>query len=230
MSQPSSFFREPPNVAHEFMETIVIGPKSHVPTDDIETKPTLTLLKMFGSKPGTIFADGSEKDIAYAMPAGPPGDYGEFRDANIMLLHTKSKYRAFTIGLPYGVQAKPYGWEDIRKYPWTTWTGYDEPSIGYLSAIGHLLNYWHFRRTEKTIEQIYLHGMTGSAQPQGEIMKNDLLIWLGADTESQSLRDCYLVTYLIKRNAKPIGRAPLHLTCYYAMGFAVTHPRVCRQQ
>jgi hypothetical protein len=171
MSQPSSFFREPPNVVHEFMETIVIGQKGHVPTDDIETKPTLTMFKMFGSKPGTIFADGRAKDIAYAMPAGPPGDYGEFRDGNIMLLHTKSKYRAFTIGLPYGVQATPYGWEDIRKYPWTTWTGYDEPSIGYVSAIGHILNYWHFRRTEKTIEQIYLHGMTGSARPQGEIMK-----------------------------------------------------------
>lgn len=35
------------------------------------------------------------------------------------------------------------------------------------------------------------------------------LLWLGADTESQSLRDCYLGTYLIKRNAMPIGRAPV---------------------
>lgn len=54
------------------------------------------------------------------------------------------------------------------------------------------------------------------------------LLWLGADTESQSLRDCYLDTYLINRNAKPIGRAPLHLTRYNSMGFALSYPRVCR--
>ena len=171
MSQPYSYFREPPNVVHEFMETIVIGPKGHVPTDDIETTPTLTLFKMFGSTPGVAFPDGSAKDIAYSMPAGPPGDYREFRDANIMLLHTKSQHRAFTIGMPYGVQVTPYKWEEIRQYPWTTWTGYDEPSIAYISAVGHLLNYWHFRRTEKTIEQVYLHGMTSSVQPQSEILR-----------------------------------------------------------
>lgn len=171
MSQPSSFFREPPNVVHEFMETVIIGPKGHVPTDDLETSPTITLFKMFSNRPGTVFARGAAQDIAYTMPAGPPGDYGEFRDANIMLLHTKSHYRAFTIGLPYGVQMKPYDWEGVREYPWATWTGYKEPSIGYVSAIGHLLNYWHYRRTDKTIEQVYLHGMTGSRQPQGEITK-----------------------------------------------------------
>ena len=54
------------------------------------------------------------------------------------------------------------------------------------------------------------------------------LLWLGADTESQSLRDCYLGTYLVKRDAIPIGRAPVHLTRYYAMGFALAYPRVCR--
>lgn len=54
------------------------------------------------------------------------------------------------------------------------------------------------------------------------------LLWLGADTESQSLRDCYLGTYLIKRNAKPIGRGKLHLAHYTAMGFALAYPRVCR--
>ncbi len=54
------------------------------------------------------------------------------------------------------------------------------------------------------------------------------LLWLGADTESQSLRDCYLGTYLVNRNAKPIGRAPLHLTRYNSMGFSLSYPRVCR--
>jgi uncharacterized RDD family membrane protein YckC len=54
------------------------------------------------------------------------------------------------------------------------------------------------------------------------------LVWLGADTESQSLRDCYLGTYLVTRNANPIGRAPVHLARYNAMGFALVYPRVCR--
>lgn len=54
------------------------------------------------------------------------------------------------------------------------------------------------------------------------------LLWLGADTEKQSLRDCYLGTYLVNKNAQPIGRAPVHLARYYAMGFALAYPRVCR--
>lgn len=54
------------------------------------------------------------------------------------------------------------------------------------------------------------------------------LLWLGADSENQSLRDCYLGTYLINKNAKPVGRAPVHLTRYNAMGFALAYPRVCR--
>lgn len=171
MSQPTGWFREPPAVVHEFMETIVIGPPGHKPTDDIHTSPALSLFKMFGNDPATIFADGARQDINYEMPTGPPKDYGGFRDANIMLLNTKSKYQPFTIGLPYGVKVQPYGWEDNRKYPFTTWTGYEEPSIGYISAIGHMVNFWHYRRTEKTVEQVYLHGMTNNPKPQSEIMK-----------------------------------------------------------
>ncbi|GAB5406896.1 MAG: RDD family protein [Aureliella sp.] len=56
------------------------------------------------------------------------------------------------------------------------------------------------------------------------------LLWLGADSENQSLRDCYLGTYLLRRDAKPLGRAPVHLTRYTAMGFALAYPRICRPQ
>ncbi len=171
MSQPFSFFREPPNVVHEFMETIVIGPRGNVPTDDIHTDPALTLIKMFGVKPGLVFPGGSSKKIAYRMPGGPPADYGDYRDANIMLLHTKSKYQHFTVGLPYGVQVQPYGWEDNKEYPFATWTGYDDLTIGYVSAIGHMINHWHYRRTDATLEQVYLHGMAAQEQPQSEILK-----------------------------------------------------------
>lgn len=54
------------------------------------------------------------------------------------------------------------------------------------------------------------------------------LLWLVIDSENQSLRDCYLGTYLVARNAHPTGRAPVHLARYYAMGFALAYPRVCR--
>jgi hypothetical protein len=171
MSQPTGWFREPPQVVHEFMESIVIGPRGHVPTDDIHTNPAVSLFKMFGNHPGTVFPDGARQDISYELPGGPPQDYGDFRDANIMLLHAKSQHRPFTIALPYGVKASPYGWEKERRFPFATWTGYKEPSIGYIAAIGHLINYWHFRRTEKAIEQVYLHGMTNQRDPQRDILR-----------------------------------------------------------
>ena len=171
MSRPSGWFREPPEVVHEFMEAIVIGPRGHLPTDDIHTNPSVSLFKMFGNSPGVAYPGGKRQDFDYKMPGGPPADFGESRDANIMLIHAKSQYRPFTIGLPYGVKASPYGWEADRKYPFATWTGYDDPSIGYISAIGHIVNQWHFRRTERTLEQVYLHGMTRAADPQKEIMQ-----------------------------------------------------------
>lgn len=170
-SQPFGFYREPPNVVHEFMETVVIGPKGHQPTDDIETTPALTLFKMFGNQPGKVYAEGLSQDIDYTLPQGPPADYGVFRDANIMLVHSKSRYKPYTIGLPYGVSVTPYGWENNRDYPFTTWTGYREPSIGYIAALGHMVNWWHYRRTESTIEQVYLHGLTNSERPARDLLR-----------------------------------------------------------
>jgi hypothetical protein len=171
MSQPTGWFREPPAVVHEFMESIIIGRPGHTPVDDIQASPAISLFKMFGHHSGAIFPEGARQEIAYEMPAGPPKDYGEFRDANIVLIHAKSQHRPFTIALPYDVKASPYGWEKERDFPFATWTGYRKPSIGYIAALGHLINYWHFRRTEKTIEQVYLHGMTSAAEPQRDILR-----------------------------------------------------------
>lgn len=54
------------------------------------------------------------------------------------------------------------------------------------------------------------------------------LLWVGVGSEGQSLRDCYLGTYLIKRNAKALGRAPLRTNLYTAMGCIISYPGVCR--
>lgn len=169
-SQPFGFYREPPSVVHEFMESVVIGPAGHVPFDDLNMEGAITLFKMFGRRPGDVFPEGRSQDVSYTLPEGPPGDFGDFHDANIILINSKSKFRPFTIGLPYGVSVQPYGWEDNRDFPFTTWTGYDDPSIGYVSAIGHMVNWWHFRRTDDTIEQVDLHGMTDQRVPEKEIL------------------------------------------------------------
>ncbi|WP_261340238.1 RDD family protein [Rhodopirellula islandica] len=54
------------------------------------------------------------------------------------------------------------------------------------------------------------------------------LIWLGADSEQQSLRDCYCSTYVVLATAQPEGTAPVHLTRYFAAGMAPSYPRVVR--
>ncbi len=54
------------------------------------------------------------------------------------------------------------------------------------------------------------------------------LFWIGADTEQQSIRDCYLGTYVVRNTAEPIGEAPIHLTRYCGGGLALMYPRVVR--
>jgi hypothetical protein len=33
-----------------------------------------------------------------------------------------------------------------------------------------MLNFWHYRRTDNTLEQVYLHGMTNATDPTGELV------------------------------------------------------------
>jgi hypothetical protein len=80
----------------------------------------------------------------------------------------KSEYKPFTIGLPYGVRVQPYAPEDDLPYVFQTW-GYSERR-GYSSSLGHMLNFWHYRRTNNTLEQVYLHGMTNAKDPQKELV------------------------------------------------------------
>lgn len=54
------------------------------------------------------------------------------------------------------------------------------------------------------------------------------LLWLGADTEHQTLRDCYAGTYVVLATAQPVGTGPVHLTRYFGAGLAPAYPRVIR--
>jgi hypothetical protein len=144
-------YREiPPNVVHEFQEDFLFGLAGHVPEDDIEESP-LTLILM----------DGRSKRISYKPY---PKNYGEFIKANIKVINTKSEYRPYSIAMPYGVEQEPYLPEDEIPHIIQTWP--KNPSTrGYSSSVAHTLNWWHYRRTDNTLDQVYIHGMTNDADP-----------------------------------------------------------------
>ena len=54
------------------------------------------------------------------------------------------------------------------------------------------------------------------------------MLWLGADSEQQTLRDCYAGTYVVRANARPVGVGAVHLTRYFGAGLALSYPRVVR--
>ncbi|WP_309666658.1 hypothetical protein [Tabrizicola sp.] len=166
-SLPFGFEREPPNVVHEFTETIVIGQPGHDPLDDIDPAAIIAI-RIYGNHSGHVLPQGEDATFTY----GPElRDFEEFRDANILIVNTRSDYRTFKTGLPYGVQVQPYTIEPGNADLFQTWRGYAEPSIGYIAALGHMINYWHYRRSDTRLEQIYLQGMTNAADPQEDLVK-----------------------------------------------------------
>ena len=164
MSLPFGFDRVPPKAVYEFMESVVRGQPGHKPTDDIDIE-ALTLIRLFGSHSEVVIPEGISTKISYKPY---PEGFGEFRDASIMLINLKAKYKPFTIGMPYGVRVQPYMPEGPLPHVFQTW-GYS-PERGYTAALGHMLNYWHYRRTDNTLEQVYLHGMTNAKDPVKELV------------------------------------------------------------
>lgn len=52
------------------------------------------------------------------------------------------------------------------------------------------------------------------------------LVWVAADEDSQTLRDRFAGTYVIRRHAQPIGRGSIHLAYYHLLTFTLAYPRV----
>ena len=181
-SRPFGFDREPPATVHEFMESAVIGESGTVPTDLIEIE-ALTLIKMVGGHCETLIPGGKSGKISYKPY--PVEGFGEFRDANIMVVNTKSKFKPFTIALPYGVRIQPYMPEDDLPHVFQTW--------GNTSALGHILNFWHYRRTENTLEQIYLQGMTDAEDPAEELVPLATSWLLAPKLRMEGLKPSYTV-------------------------------------
>jgi hypothetical protein len=136
----------PPRVVHEFQEDFVFGLNGHLPEDDIETE-AITLIK----------ADGASKTFSY-QPY--PKGFGDFIKANIKVVNLKSEYKPFTISMPYGLENETYPPEGELPHVFQTWL--KGSGKGYSSSLGHTLNWWHFRRTENVLEQVYLSGMTNT--------------------------------------------------------------------
>jgi hypothetical protein len=70
--------------------------------------------------------------------------------------------------MPYGARVQPYWPEDDLPHVFQTWG--DPPEESYSTALGHIVNYWHYRRTDNTLEQIYLQGMTNAKNPVKELV------------------------------------------------------------
>jgi len=144
----------PPNVVHEFQEEFIFGLSGHMPEDDIDLAP-LTFVMM----------DGRSRTISYKPY---PKDFGEFIKANIKVINLKAKYKPFTICIPQGIENEPYPPEGDLPHVFQTWPR--EPKNGYSTSLGHILNWWHYRRTENILEQVYLSGMTKAKDPVEELL------------------------------------------------------------
>jgi len=163
-SLPFGFDREPPRVVHEFMEAMVLGKKGHTPKEDIEDD-AITLIKTVGEYSEDIIAEGKAKKFSFTPY---PRDFGEFSSANILVVNLKSRYKPFTIAMPYGIRTQPYKRDDPLINGFQVWG--DPPRTSYTVAFGHMVNYAHYRKTEKTIEQVYLSGMIDSKDPRKKLV------------------------------------------------------------
>jgi hypothetical protein len=145
----------PPNVVHEFHEEFIFGQNGHLPEDDIEASPQ-TLIMM----------DGRSKTISY-QPY--PKEFGEFASANIKVINLKSEYRPYIICIPHGIENEPYPPEGPLPHIFQTWPR--EPKAnGYSTSLGHILNWWHYYRSDNKLEQVYLSGMIKSEDPAKDLL------------------------------------------------------------
>ena len=143
----------PPNVVHEFQEDFVFGLPGHLPEDDIDVS-AITLIHL----------DGTSKTFSYKPY---PNGFGDYTLAPIKVINLKSAYKPFTIFIPYGLENETYPPEGELPHIFQTWLKGEEG--GYSASLGHTLNWWHYRRTENILEQVYLSGMVNSGYNSEEL-------------------------------------------------------------
>ncbi|MDX1699269.1 MAG: hypothetical protein R3250_01565, partial [Melioribacteraceae bacterium] len=144
----------PPSIVHEFQEDFVFGLPGHLPEDDIDVS-AITLIHL----------DGTGKTFSYKPY---PKGFGDFILAPIKIVNLKSEYKPFTISIPHGLENETYPPEGELPHIFQTWLKGE--GGGYSSSLGHSLNWWHYRRTENILEQVYLSGMTDAKAPEDELI------------------------------------------------------------
>ena len=220
-SLPFGFDRVPPKMVTEFMESIVRGPAGVKGQDVIETD-AITLIRMIGNHTENRLPEGQSTTISYDPY---PDNYGDFRNANIMLVNLKSEYKPFTIAMPYGVRVQPYKQREGYDF-WSVRPPRNpsDPPRGWRKAIGHFLNYHFYRRDGNTLEQIYFHGMTNAADPVKELVslgwswiQEPVLQMEGLEADyNKFIYDPAQKAYIVPRK----GRGPIELK------FSLEKPRV----
>jgi len=197
----------PPRVVHEFHEEFIFGQDSHIPEDDIESFP-MTLIMM----------DSRSKHISYKPY---PKDFGAFAAANIVIVNLKSQFKPFIISIPDGLEHEPYTPEGNLPHTFQTWMkkgGKD----GYSASLGHLLNWWHYRRTSNILEQVYLSGMTDNDDPKEDLialakswLRPPQLIMKGVEPEYKKLiYDPSQRAYILTPENKSTGSLEFSLEGY----------------
>jgi hypothetical protein len=88
----------------------------------------------------------------------------------------------------------------------------------YSTSLGHILNWWHYRRTDNTLEQVYLSGMTNAENAAEELIER-AWSWLAAPgLHMDGFEPSYAVTtydqaqraYIVPKQG--LGPAPLEFT------------------
>jgi hypothetical protein len=157
---------------HEWQESIVINNPGQMPEDNIEPD-ALTLKNMAGESETYHWQTKSEKTFDY--PKGPPDKLDKPANANIQIVHLKSKENPFEIVWPRGNSMSTYS--DTKSYSMFEWWDHwpvaqisnsfrlavtpDRPSHASLSHI-----YWDpIERTEDTMTKLLLCGLTSPDAP-----------------------------------------------------------------
>ena len=168
-AKPFGWDRDPPNYIFEFQEMLFLGEQGHLPEDDIQTK-ALTLIKMNGDHstisydPYPVHFEPEEEEL-YAA-------FGDFWNANIFVVNTKSRYHPFTIGRAEGVSVSPYAPERRRRRGiFQSWPQNPNRREGYHgTALGHIVLRSFYERTDPTLTQVYLSGFTDAGAPHKELV------------------------------------------------------------
>jgi len=147
----------------ETQETFIHGVPGLQPPDIIQTE-ALTLVCM----------DGQYKRISYERY---PPDTSLFDPANIQMVNLESRYHPFTMVTEGNVEIKPYympmdDHRNIDKTVFITWPRQGHFEDGdYTSALSHVIKWgWH-EKTDNTLVQVYLLGMTDESREQQRVDK-----------------------------------------------------------